>query len=128
MFGKLFNRGGKKPEAEKPQRNYLETMRAILRQIIADHPRLMDSSLPYDISPYYNQPWRMGVTFVFKSAAVRKQAQSDGTTAQIEQKLHAAIAAANQKLGDKQPIELFNNVQWADMDAINAAGGPRNFF
>lgn len=127
MFGKLFNRG-KKSEPEKPQQDYLEIMRAILRKIVANHPKLMDGSLPYDISQYYNQPWRIGVTFVFKSAAVKKQAQSDGTAAQIEQELHAAIAAANQKLGEKQPIELFGTLQWADMDAINAAGGPRNYF
>jgi hypothetical protein len=98
------------------------------RAIIRNHPHLIEDSLPYDISPYYNQPWRMGVTFVFKSVAVRQQAEADGTTAQLERALQAAIAAANASIGDKHPIELFNDIQWADMETINAAGGPRNVF
>lgn len=90
-----------------------QRMHAAIRALPARY-RITASSC--DVSP-------TGATLVFATRAVREQAERDGTTSRIADDLRAL--AAKQGL---DPATALQRIAFADMDAINAAGGAYNYF
>lgn len=114
-------------QREELRQYYKDIMRAILANVVRNHQHILDELVPYDISEQPNRPWKQGITFIFRSAAIREQAKRDGMFVQLEKEVREGIAATRAAFPENRAIEL-DYVASTDMDAIKAAGGVRQHF
>jgi hypothetical protein len=81
--------------------------------------------LPFNPLGLY--PHDQGVTFVFKSREVHREAERQGITEEIVVAIPAAVALINDQHKPDPPIEI-RSTGFANIDEIHEAGGPLNFF
>jgi hypothetical protein len=118
-----------KPEKDEARRQleeaYANLLKPLIDQVEAAFPAYQPQ-ISGTQGGVWGKPHRRYVTFIFAAEAQRVEAETNGDTARIKTMLVDLVTKLNRTLFDKKPIEL--GVDFADMDAINAAGGFYNFF
>jgi hypothetical protein len=121
-----MSKSEKNAERRKVEEFYTTLMNPLLAKIVAAFPAYFSRGTCGFHYGDWHKPEKRFATIILDSKQDRLQAETSGDIQKIETMLVELVAELNATLENVNPIEL--HVGFADMDAINAAGGFRNYF